>query len=306
MNFFKKYRILISLLIITALGLYLRLRIINNGDFWLDEAFTGIFVRANLTEMFRMIVIDFVHPPLYYIAVKLWTELFNSTSVFTLRLFSVFFGTILIPLSYVFMNSLLKGKKKYISLLTAFVFSVNPFFISYSIEVRAYALLAVLGILTALFFLKLLKEKKIQNNKHYLVFVILSLLLVSTHYISAIFLFSLGVAYLIIKPKSFESFKDVLKLFLPSVITVGIIVALFLFVRVGLVQGGIFSVNNIGWIPKVSLLSLPLSIYNFLFGVQAQNLGVPLSNTFKFEVIQPQVLAILIYFALLMSIIALL
>lgn len=307
MNFLKKHITLILLSITTVIGLLLRLRLINSGDFWLDEAFTGIFVRANWSDMYKMIITDFVHPPMYYTAVKLWTELFNSTSVITIRLFSILFGTILIPLSYIFMNFLLEGKKKYVSVITAFVFAVNPFFISYSIEARSYALLAVLGLLTTIVFIKLLRENKISINKTYVSFVILSLLLVSTHYISALFLLSLGISYLLIKPKSLQSVRDTLQLFLPSVLTIGGVMIGFLLLREGFVEANEFSTSsNVGWIPKAGIYSIPLSIYNFLFGVQAQNMGMPMSNVFRIEAIQPQETAILIYTALIVSIFVLL
>lgn len=310
MNFLDKYKhILLPILIvlISILGLSIRLTLLNTGDFWLDEAFTGIFVRANWNEMFRMIIIDLVHPPLYYSLLKLWTEMFSSTSVQTIRYFSLVWGVALIPLTYLFMDKLLEGSKRYISILTALTFAVNPFFISYSIEARAYSMLAVLGIVNAMFFLDILRSKKIERNV-YIYFVLTSILLVSTHYISTIYLLSLGLLYLISKTKTlnfkniYQSILQILKLFTPALLTVITILTSFYFIR-GSILGSLgYSTSNNAWIPQIDILNLPVTVYNFLFGVQSQTMGVPPSNTFTVDFLKPEITGGVIFILLLLGI----
>lgn len=244
--------------------------------------------------MYKMIVLDFVHPPLYYTLVKIWSLIYGSTSTEAIRAFSILFGTILIPLVFIFMNKLQQGKRRYVSILTSFIFAINPFFISYSIEARSYALLAVLGILTAIVYLDIIREEKLSFNKKYLLFIALSILLVLTHYISAIYLICLGIAYLLLKPKSWKLTIDIIKLFAPSVIVLITTITIYYFVKKDLLGPTEFNLGGIGWIPKADMTRIPLTLYNFLFGVQSQNIGLPGPNVSKLEFLQPEILGVLL------------
>ena len=100
----EKYYIYLILL----LGFVLRLRNILNRDFWYDEAFTGVTVKANFWEMIRITIND-VHPPLYYILLKMFSY-FGDYSVFSVRFFSVILGILGIWAVYLFTKELFNKK----------------------------------------------------------------------------------------------------------------------------------------------------------------------------------------------------
>ena len=58
-----------------------------NYDVWLDEAFTGIFIRSNFYDMIKATAMD-VHPPLYYVLLKLFAMVFGY-HIPALKIFSV-------------------------------------------------------------------------------------------------------------------------------------------------------------------------------------------------------------------------
>lgn len=134
--------------LILILGLILRL--INlHQSLWLDESISALAVKS---QSFWGILTQFspgdVHPPLYYLVLKLWTNFFGYSEI-ALRFPSVLFGVVASYFVY------LIAKKK-IALLAALFLAVNPLAIYYSQEARMYSL--ALFAVTASFFFFL--EKK--------------------------------------------------------------------------------------------------------------------------------------------------
>ena len=64
-----------------------------HGEIWFDEAYTVGAVRNNFSDMYAHITRD-VHPPLYYILLWLWAQVFGSGFA-SLRIFSVLFAAAL-------------------------------------------------------------------------------------------------------------------------------------------------------------------------------------------------------------------
>ena len=102
-NIFEKIKKLnlekYSLWVILILAASIRFTGLVRRDFWYDEAFTGVAVKENFHDMIQMIIND-VHPPLYYIALKSFAFFF-SYSVFGIRLFSAIFGLLSIWALYI-------------------------------------------------------------------------------------------------------------------------------------------------------------------------------------------------------------
>jgi len=84
----------LAIILVTLLGGWLRFRGLAAAEFWYDEAFSALLVRKNWGEMWALIAQD-VHPPLYYIGLKLWAGVFGYAD-FALRSFSAVFGVLLI------------------------------------------------------------------------------------------------------------------------------------------------------------------------------------------------------------------
>ena len=84
--------------------------------------------------------------PLYYLTLRLWLCL-AGLSGYALRFFSVFFGTLAVPLIYRLSRRLFPASRT-ISLLAAILAATSPYLIWYSQEGKMYSLVVVLVILS--------------------------------------------------------------------------------------------------------------------------------------------------------------
>src|SRR3954469_9146131 len=102
----KKYLPLVSILVLGTL-----LRFYHNLDIslWHDEAFSALMIRYPWHEMFVRLGLD-VHPPAYYVALRLWHYVFGD-SLLSLRGFSVFFGVGAVWAGWLFTKEAFKNER---------------------------------------------------------------------------------------------------------------------------------------------------------------------------------------------------
>lgn len=140
----------IVLVAIVATGVLLRAWHLGRYSLWYDEVFSVVAARSSWSGTFRQILIDRVHPPVFYICLKVWIALIGD-SIVRLRLFSVLFSTVtFIPIWNCVKRTRLSSG---ISLALLFAIACNPFLIFYAQEVRMYALLAFLAACSLSFYL---------------------------------------------------------------------------------------------------------------------------------------------------------
>jgi 4-amino-4-deoxy-L-arabinose transferase-like glycosyltransferase len=84
--------------------------------------------------------------PLYFLALRPWLHL-AGLSGFALRFFSVFFGTLVVPLSYRLCRRLFP-KHSSLSLLAAILAATSPYLVWYSQEGKMYSLVVLLVLLS--------------------------------------------------------------------------------------------------------------------------------------------------------------
>ncbi len=117
---------------------------------WGDEGFSVYSASRDLYAItFAGKDVD-PHPPLYYYLFHFWLPQ-AGTSELAIRFFSIFFGTATVALIFAL------GKRLYnarIGALAAALFSIAPFAVHYSQEVRMYALVMFLGALTMSVFVR--------------------------------------------------------------------------------------------------------------------------------------------------------
>lgn len=121
--------------IIVILGLILRLISINQS-LWLDE---GISLVSSKSLSFYQIIYELapsdVHPPGYYLLLKVWILIFGDSTI-AARILSVIFGVLLIYITYLL-------ARKYFGKTTAYLSSlfmaVSPLGVYYSQEIRMYS-----------------------------------------------------------------------------------------------------------------------------------------------------------------------
>jgi len=201
------------IILIISIGLILRL--INlNQSFWLDEAISALAARdfSYYSITFEFLKID-NHPPLFYLLLKFWGQLFGFTD-WILRILPVIMGTLLIYVIYKI--SLLLTTNKKIALTSAVLVSTSPLLVYYSQEVRMYILISLLCALQIYSFLNLVKKQKFWK---WSLFSLLTVLVFFSDYITVFFLPIFFLYPILIKDK--QLFIKVLLAFMPLLVIFG-------------------------------------------------------------------------------------
>ena len=153
-SFFCKWEnVVIILLLLTSffLGVYK----LSSESLWEDEIYSYETSSRSFTDLISEPLP--VHPPLYFIFLKAWTNIFG-TSEFSLRFPSVIFGILSVPLMY-FLGSKLYDKKT--GIIASALLAISPFLIYYQQEARMYALAAMFISFSMLFFVKTIKTGRV-------------------------------------------------------------------------------------------------------------------------------------------------
>ena len=140
----RGHRVILWGLVLAALGL--RLVRFTFQPLWWDEGWSLYFATADVRTLLQLTAVD-IHPPLYYLVLHLWIQIFGS-GVASVRLLSVLIGTATVLLLYPVGRRLLgeKGSPATAVLVAVGLLAISPFHIYYSQEVRMYALVTLLGL----------------------------------------------------------------------------------------------------------------------------------------------------------------
>jgi len=146
----NKYKIFILCLLV-FIGVELRLAFIDL-PFWYDEAQSVLIAKQFFPFGINNFLFtqDLQHTPFYFYILHFWIKLFGESDV-VLKVLSLIFGVMTIPLSYVFAKKIASEK---IAFILAGFMAFNSFNIVYSTEVRMYSLVLMLTILSMIFFAK--------------------------------------------------------------------------------------------------------------------------------------------------------
>jgi mannosyltransferase len=140
-------------LVVFLCGVYVALRIHGLANLALahDEIFSALFAKMGWRDMFRAILSDAVHPPLFYILLKSWITF--GTSVRWMRLLPFLLS--LLTLAPLFQICRELGFRQPAIALTLALASVNEELIHYAQELRMYSLLVFLSLVSLWLFLRL-------------------------------------------------------------------------------------------------------------------------------------------------------
>lgn len=143
---------LAALVLLAAL---LRFATLDLQSFWYDEAFTPVHVlHAGLGATLSSVSHTENTPPLWYLLIWGWSRVWGEGEV-ALRSLSALAGVLSVPVAWGIGREL-AGRRA--ALATAALVAVNPLFVWYSQEARAYALYTLLAALAMLCFLRALRE----------------------------------------------------------------------------------------------------------------------------------------------------
>jgi mannosyltransferase len=141
---------------LTLLAAVLRLSTLNLQSFWYDEAFTPVHVlHPSLWATLRSVVHTENTPPLWYVIAWADSRVLGTGEV-ALRLPSALAGIATVPVAWAIGRELTNRRATAIA-AAAFV-AVNPLFVWYSQEARAYALFVLLATVAMLCFLRVLRS----------------------------------------------------------------------------------------------------------------------------------------------------
>ncbi len=138
---------------ILLLAALLRFYRLSGQSLWADEGNSVALAHRSFMEIARRTAFD-IHPPLYYWLLKIWISLFGDSEI-GLRSLSVVLGVAVVYLIGVLGTRLFSPR---LGLIAAFIAAFSPFQIYYSQEARMYMLLTLVGSLTVLVMLIILKR----------------------------------------------------------------------------------------------------------------------------------------------------
>ena len=181
-------RPLLVLLGLVAAAAALRFWRIGHQSYWLDEAFTARIVRGDFGAMFDGVRHTESTPPLYYALAWAWERVFGWHEA-GLRSLSALFGIATVPAAYAAARAAFESERA--GLIAAALFAVNPYFVWYSQEARAYALLVLLCTLALAYFLKGSDPARVGSA--YAKWGVASALALATHYFAAFLVVPMAV-----------------------------------------------------------------------------------------------------------------
>jgi hypothetical protein len=230
---------IIMLLALLVFAFLVRLSGFTRHSSWGDELYSST-VAANphlpLLNTFK----DPGDPPLFYLLLRLWHEIFGWSEP-SGRMLCVVIGTIGILSLYLFVKSMCGVKCAFFA---ALLLSINQSHIGYSNEIRAYILQMALVPLVSLFFFGLLRKNDLKN---YALYILAGAAIVNTHYYGVLLIMFNFIYYIIINRKQLLVKKTVV-FFMANVI---IALSLLPFFVVTAFQAALLNSGFNVWISKL-------------------------------------------------------
>ena len=241
------FSIPIFFLFLLTTGIFIATRLYNLTAYslWGGETFSLEGARLPWGDMFSYVIADIVHPPMFYILLKIWVAI-GGESLLWLKLLPTLIGiATFIP----FLLLCQELKLKPIELVLALIFvSVNGYLIHYAQELRMYIPFMFLSAWSYWLFLKFFNAES-NIKKPLLALFVTNLLLIYTHYYGWIVV---GMQFLFL-----ALFKRQ-RLLAFSISAAGLAILFspwaYFIVRETIGKGGLDS--NLDWIPRPELYNL--------------------------------------------------
>ena len=155
-----------------------------------DEA-TTIFIASHNNVTSVMKSERDTYPPLYYIAVHLFLQIYPEREVFMVRFLSLIFGVLSVPLFFILLR---RVAPSYNPLPAVALFSASELLIYFSREGRCYSIVLFVSIISGLALMKVIER---DDFKSWFIYVMVSVGLCYIHYFTAFFLVSQAIFFII-------------------------------------------------------------------------------------------------------------
>ena len=189
----------------------LRIYNIEQKNLWFDEIYSWHISEGGIEQIVAETSGD-IHPPFYYLVLKLWISFF-SDSIFSMRMLSVLFGLLSMIFIYLISNKIFRNTSVTIAVLL--LYAVSPVNIYYSQEVRMLNLNLFLCAGSVYYFFELLSKTSFKNRILYFTFTLLA---IYTHYFSLLIFFTEFLIALIFYFKKGKDKRSLINFFISSLI----------------------------------------------------------------------------------------
>lgn len=163
--------VLIALCVLYAAA---RLWRLTDTCLWFDEIFSVHAAEHEWNSLLWFVAQDLIHPPLFYVLLKLWIGI-GGESLFWLRLLPVGFAVLAVVPFVLFCREL---KLKFGAIAFAlFLLALNGSFIKYAQLLRMYSMLTLVSLVSSWLF-----ARYFNRGKNLIALIIVNVILVYTHY----------------------------------------------------------------------------------------------------------------------------
>ncbi len=175
-----------------ALALLPRVMALGARSLWLDEAATEGIARLSWRHFWLLLSRHEANMGLYYLLMRGWLRWGHGAA--WLRLPSALFGALAVVVGYALLR---RGFSRETAILGALLLALNPFAIAYSQDARAYSLAMLLGMLSTLFFMRAIENRRLAP---WLAFDLAAIAAVYAHFFAVLVLAAEGVWLLWLRP----------------------------------------------------------------------------------------------------------
>ena len=239
-----------SLIIAGICAAYIAFRFWGMTDscLWFDEIFSVQAAEHSWDAIIPFVAKDLIHPPLFYVLLKLWIPL-GGESVFWLRRLPVIFSILALFPFWMLCREL--KLKPAAAIVAMSLFAVNGTLIKYAQEVRMYSLLLCFSLFSIWLF-----SRFYFRGKNFWLLTIVNILLVYTHYFGWLVIIAEVVAILIAQR------IKILRILLMFGVTVAAFFP-WIYAIIRFAEPGPGVEQNIGWIARPGFAG----IFEFAFDV---------------------------------------
>ncbi|MFH0920075.1 MAG: glycosyltransferase family 39 protein [Fibrobacterota bacterium] len=237
---------------VLLLALAVRFYDLGTESIWLDEMFSLNLSRLPIHGIVDECSKD-VHPPLYFMLLKSWTQLFGHTEN-ALRSLSVVFGLFSVILLF------LIGRRVFgpdTGLLAALILALSVFNVHYSQEVRAYSLMAFLALASYYLFLTNIDRPHPFRMSVYCITVAL---LLYTHFLGVLVPLS-QAGFLLVRPLEKGETNRIKRIF--PFMAVLLIAGLLFLPWLNILKQQVSQVAVEFWIPRPNVLRIGVTFLEF-------------------------------------------
>ncbi|MCC5661876.1 glycosyltransferase family 39 protein [Nostoc sp. XA010] len=224
----KSYPLKLIVIILLVLGIFLRFVNIDKKIYWHDEAFTSfriagytvkeikenIYINQEITvadiQKFQHINSqrtwidalssqakeDGQHPPLYYLLLRFWEQVFGSSPA-AIRTLTAILSLLLFPAVYWLSIELFNSST--IGWAAIALVAISPFHLLYAQNAKQYSLWSVIVVLSSAAILRAIKLERNHNKINWLIYGITLVIGLYTYPLTALVALSHGIYLIIIK-----------------------------------------------------------------------------------------------------------